>query len=91
MPRELTYAQAINEATDLCMANDSSVYLMGLGVPDPGGVFGTTLGLQEKYGEERVMDMPTSENGMTGVAIGSAMVGMRPIMTHQRLEFALFC
>jgi len=89
MPRELTYAQAINEATDLCMANDSSVYLMGLGVPDPGGVFGTTLGLQEKYGEERVMDMPTSENGMTGVAIGSAMVGMRPIMTHQRLEFAL--
>jgi len=87
--RELTYAQALNEATDLCMAMDSSVYLMGLGVPDPGGVFGTTLGLQEKYGEERVMDMPTAENGMTGVAIGSAMVGMRPIMTHQRVEFAL--
>jgi len=89
MPRELTYAQAINEATDLCLANDSSVYLMGLGVPDPGGIFGTTVGLNEKYGEERVMDMPTSENGMTGVAIGSTMVGMRPIMTHQRVEFAL--
>jgi len=62
---------------------------MGLGVPDPKGIFGTTLHLQQKYGDERVMDMPLSENGMTGVAIGAALVGMRPIMTHQRLDFAL--
>jgi len=87
--RELKYFQAVNEAIDLCMAKDPSVYIMGLGVPDPKGVFGTTLGLQEKYGDLRVMDMPTAENGMTGVAIGSALVGMRPIMTHQRLDFAL--
>jgi len=71
------------------MAQDENVYIMGLGVPDPRGVFGTTLGLQEKYGSERVMDMPTSENGMTGVAIGSALVGRRPIMVHQRVDFAL--
>lgn len=87
--RELKFFQAVNEAIDLCMAKDPSVYIMGLGVPDPKGVFGTTLGLQEKYGDLRVMDMPTAENGMTGVAIGSALVGMRPIMTHQRLDFAL--
>ena len=67
MERELKFHQAINEALDLCLAQDPSVYVMGLGVPDPKGVFGTTLGLQEKYGEGRVMDMPTSENGMTGV------------------------
>lgn len=89
MSRELKYYQAINEATDQCMAKDPNVYMMGLGVPDPKGVFGTTLGLQEKYGPDRVMDMPTSENGMTGIALGSALVGMRPVMVHQRIDFFL--
>ena len=89
MKRELKFFQAINEAIDQCMAKDPTVYIMGLGVPDPKGIFGTTLGLQQKYGGMRVMDMPTSENGMTGVAIGSALAGMRPIMTHQRIDFAL--
>ncbi len=87
--RELKFSDAIREATDQAMARDASVYLMGLGVPDPKGIFGTTLGLQEKYGADRVMDMPLSENAMTGVAVGSALVGMRPILTHQRIDFAL--
>jgi pyruvate dehydrogenase E1 component beta subunit len=89
MSRELKFFQAIHEAIDLCMAKDCSVYVMGLGVPDPKGIFGTTLGLQQKYGRQRVLDMPTAENGMTGVAIGSALVGMRPILAHQRIDFAL--
>lgn len=89
MTRELKFYQAVNEAIDLCMAKDPAVYIMGLGVPDPKGIFGTTIGLEQKYGSKRVLDMPTSENGMTGVAIGSALVGMRPIMTHQRIDFAL--
>lgn len=88
MNREISYAQAILEATDQCMAEDSSVYIMGLGVTDPKGIFGTTLGLEAKYGK-RVLDMPVAENGMTGVAIGSALIGMRPIMTHQRIDFML--
>ena len=87
--RELKYSEAIHEAIDFCMTADPAVHIMGLGVPDPVGVFGTTAGLQEKYGRGRVTDMPTAENGMTGVAIGSAIVGMRPIMVHQRLDFAL--
>ena len=89
MNRSLKYSQAINEALDQCMAKDSSVYVIGLGAPDPKGIFETTIGLQEKHGDARVMDMPTSENGMTGVAIGSALVGMRPVMSHQRVDFAL--
>ena len=89
MERQLKYSQAIHEATDLCMERDASVHLLGLGVPDPKGVFGTTAGLQEKFGADRVTDMPASENGMTGVAIGSALMGTRPIMVHQRLDFAL--
>jgi pyruvate dehydrogenase E1 component beta subunit len=89
MKREITYAKAILEATAQCMDADPSVYLIGLGVPDPKGIFGTTLGLKERFGDQRVLDMPVSENGMTGVAIGSAIVGMRPIMTHQRIDFML--
>jgi pyruvate/2-oxoglutarate/acetoin dehydrogenase E1 component len=89
LARSLKYCQAIHEALDLCMAQDPAVYLMGLGVDDPKGIFGTTLGLKEKYGAGRVLDMPTSENGMTGVAIGSALAGMRPVMVHQRIDFTL--
>lgn len=87
--REIRFVEALREALDACLAANPAVYVMGLGVPDPKGVFGTTLGLQEKYGASRVMDMPTSENAMTGVAIGSALVGMRPVLVHQRLDFAL--
>lgn len=87
--RTLTFAKAICEATAVCMQRDSSVFLMGLGVPDPKGTFGTTLGLKEEFGDERVFDIPTSENGMTGIAIGAAITGQRVIMTHQRVDFAL--
>ena len=87
--RELSYSDAILEATDFCLAEDKSVILIGLGVPDPKAIFGTTKGLQDKYGEHRIMDMPLAENGMTGVVIGASLNGFRPILTHQRVEFAL--
>jgi len=89
MSRQLTYSEAIHEAQDQCMAADPSVIVMGLGVPDPMGIFGTTLGLQDKYGVKRVMDIPLSENAVTGICIGAALNGIRPILTHQRLDFAL--
>lgn len=87
--REITYAEAVREAQDLCLRKYSNSYLMGLGVPDPKGIFGTTIGLQEEYGQERVFDIPLAESAMTGVAIGSAITGLRPILTHQRVDFAL--
>ncbi len=87
--REIKYSEAILEATDFCLGEDSSVLVVGLGVPDPKGIFGTTSGLQEKYGDHRVMDMPLSENGMTGIITGASLNGFRPILTHQRVEFAL--
>src|SRR3989338_829000 len=89
MNRPLKFFKAIDEATDLALAGDPAVYLMWIGVPYPNGVFGTTAGLQERHGAGRVMDMPCAENGMTGVAIGSALAGMRPILVHQRIDFAL--
>jgi len=82
-------AEGILDALDLALERDSKVYLMGEGVTDPKGVFGTTVGLFDKYGPQRVIETPLSENGFTGIAIGSAMVGRRPVLVHQRVEFAL--
>lgn len=87
--REISYSMAIREAMESCIKKYSSVFTIGLGVPDPKGVFGTTLGLADKYGNDRVLDMPLSENGMTGVCIGAALTGMKPIMVFQRMDFAL--
>jgi acetoin:2,6-dichlorophenolindophenol oxidoreductase subunit beta len=85
----MTFAKAINEALAEAMRLDPDVICYGLGVPDPKGVFGTTIGLQEKFGDDRVFDMPTSENAMTGIGIGASLYGLRPVITHQRLDFAL--
>jgi acetoin:2,6-dichlorophenolindophenol oxidoreductase subunit beta len=71
------------------MEADERVFIFGEGVPDPKRIFGSTAGLRERFGPERVFDMPLSENGMTGVAIGAALAGMRPVMTHQRIDFTL--
>lgn len=87
--RIVTFAESIREALDIELSRDKNVYLMGLGVPDPKGIFGTTLGLQVRHGENRVFDTPLSEHAMTGIAVGSAITGMRPILTHQRFDFCL--
>jgi len=89
MIRVLTYAEAIREAQIQLLEQDDSVYLLGLGVPTPTGVFGTTVGLVERFGPNRILDLPASENGMTGMALGSAIQGMRPIMIHHRVDFAV--
>jgi len=86
---QMTYAEAINEALHEAMQLDSSVICYGLGVTDPKAVFGTTLNLEKQFGPERVFDMPTSENAMTGVAIGAALNGIKSVMTHQRIDFFL--
>src|SRR5579885_3628341 len=89
--RVISAASAIREALDIALSSRDDTYLMGEGVADPGGIFGTTKGLIDAYGPERVVEMPVSENGMTGIAVGSALMGRRPIMTHQRVDFALLC
>ncbi len=87
--RCITYAQALCEGLDQAMASDSRVIVIGEGVPDPKAIFGTTAELRDKYGSNRVFDMPLSENGLTGICTGAALNGMRPVMVHQRIDFAL--
>ena len=87
--RILSVSQAIAEATDVCLERDERVFVIGEGVTDPKAIFGTTAGLVQKFGSDRVIEMPVAENGLTGVAIGAALLGRRPILVHQRVEFAL--
>jgi len=85
--RGITYRDAIKEALLQLMEKDRRVFVMGEGVDDAPGIFGTTKGLDKRFGKKRVIDTPVAENGMTGVAIGAALGGMRPIMVHQRMDF----
>jgi pyruvate dehydrogenase E1 component beta subunit len=83
------FAAQINEGLDEILSSDQKSLIMGLGVTDPKGIFGTTLGLIEKYGSNRVIETPTSENAVTGIGVGLAITGYRPIMVHQRFDFFL--
>jgi acetoin:2,6-dichlorophenolindophenol oxidoreductase subunit beta len=83
------YAAAVNEALALALEHDPGVFLMGQGVDDPSAMFGTTRGLQERFGRERVFDTPLSEEAMMGVSAGAAMNGMRPVFMHNRPDFVL--
>jgi len=88
-PKVITYAEAVRDGLAESMAACPEVFLMGEGIADHGDFFGTTTGLLERFGRERVVEMPVAENGMTGVAIGAAMMGQRPVMCLQRVEFVM--
>jgi acetoin:2,6-dichlorophenolindophenol oxidoreductase subunit beta len=88
--RDMSFAEAVRDALDIALAGDPRVWVLGEGVTDPKAIFGTTAGLLEKYGRDRVVEMPVSESGMTGIALGSAVMGQRPVMIHQRVDFALY-
>ncbi|MBU0649670.1 alpha-ketoacid dehydrogenase subunit beta, partial [Patescibacteria group bacterium] len=83
MARELSYGEAIREATFQVMEKDPHVIVLGEGVNDPTGMFGSTLDLHQTFGQHRVIDVPNSENAFTGMAIGAALTGLRPIIVHQ--------
>jgi pyruvate dehydrogenase E1 component beta subunit len=88
--RKLPYSLAINEALHQMMEADPSVFLIGQGVKSPWYVGNTAEGLLERFGAERVIDTPVSENAMTGAAVGAAIVGMRPVVVHPRLDFMFY-
>ncbi|WP_046214962.1 alpha-ketoacid dehydrogenase subunit beta [Paenibacillus wulumuqiensis] len=85
----MEYIDAIRLAMKEEMALDENVFVLGEDVGVKGGVFTTTKGLQEIYGEDRVMDTPLSESAIAGVAIGAAMYGMKPIAEMQYSDFML--
>jgi pyruvate/2-oxoglutarate/acetoin dehydrogenase E1 component len=88
MGRELTYAQAIQEALAQAMEADPSVFLMGEDIGVYGGAFQVTGDLVHRFGEDRVMDAPISELGQAGVAVGAALAGCKPVLEFQFSDFA---
>lgn len=87
--RDLSFTEAILEAQDQILERYPDAFIIGEGVPDPKAVFGTCKGLADKY-SGRVFDSPVSEAGVTGVCIGAAIAGHRPIQVHQRMDFSLY-
>jgi acetoin:2,6-dichlorophenolindophenol oxidoreductase subunit beta len=85
----LTYAQALNQALREELRADPRVFLMGEDIGQHGGVFRVTKDLVDEFGSERVRDTPISESGFTGVGIGAAMAGMRPVVELLFMDFAL--
>ena len=88
MPK-ISFADAINFAISRAMTKDKKMICYGLGVTDPKNIFGTTKNLEKKFGKERVFDVPTSENALTGISVGLALNGVRSVVSHQRLDFFL--
>lgn len=84
----LTLAQALNRALDLALTTDPAVVVMGEDVGRTGGVFRITDGLAERHGLGRVIDTPVAESGIVGVALGMAIVGIRPVVELQFMGFS---
>ncbi|SIN62560.1 pyruvate dehydrogenase E1 component beta subunit [Parasphingorhabdus marina DSM 22363] len=88
-PQEIMFAQACNMAMARAMADDDKVILLGEDIADKegGGVFKVTAGLSEKYGTDRVRSTPISEQAIVGAAVGSALVGYRPVAEIMLMNF----
>ncbi|MGD0634128.1 MAG: alpha-ketoacid dehydrogenase subunit beta [Beijerinckiaceae bacterium] len=89
MSEELLYWQALNRAMDAEMEADDSVFTLGEDVGLYGGSYRVTEGLHAKYGEWRVRDTPISEGSFTGLGVGAALTGMRPVVEIMTINFAL--
>ena len=86
--RIIEFREALFEAMDEEMARDPNVFTLGEDVGRYGGVMKVTRGLQEKYGEMRSVDTPISEEGFTGLGVGAALAGLRPVVELMYIDFA---
>ena len=86
--RTISFAEAIKESIYTSIKKDNNIFLMGEGVDDPSSMWGTIKGVKKEFGKNKTLEMPVSENAMIGLAIGSAIMGSKPIVNLQRVEFA---
>jgi len=85
--REITYLEAIREAMTQEMERDERVFLIGEDIGEYGGAFQVSYGMLEKFGPERILDVPITELALTGAAVGAALIGMRPIAEIMFMDF----
>ena len=86
----ISYSEAINQATKQAMELSQDVMVMGQLIDYKSGVFGTTTGLVERFGNQRVRDFPVAESLMTSAALGAAITGKRVLLVHIRIDFMLY-
>ena len=87
--REITFREAIREAMSEEMRTDENIYLMGEEVAEYNGAYKVSQGMLDEFGAKRVIDSPISELGFTGIAVGAAMNGLRPIIEYMTWNFAV--
>lgn len=85
--REITYLEAVREAMTQEMERDERVFLIGEDIGEYGGAFQVSYGMLEKFGPDRILDTPITELGLTGAAVGAALIGMRPIAEIMFMDF----
>lgn len=85
--RQLKYSEALSEGIVHAMERDPNIYMTGIAVDYPSGIFGSTVEATKRFGPKRVFDSPAMENALTGIAIGAAAMGKRPIIVHPRNDF----
>jgi acetoin:2,6-dichlorophenolindophenol oxidoreductase subunit beta len=85
--RQLKYREALSEGLVQAMERDPSIFVTGIAVDYPSGVFGSTIEALRRFGPSRVFDAPAMENALTGIAIGAAAMGKRPLIVHPRNDF----
>nr|XP_051202966.1 pyruvate dehydrogenase E1 component subunit beta-1, mitochondrial isoform X1 [Lolium perenne] len=88
-PKEMNVREALNSALDEEMAADPSVFLMGEEVGEYQGAYKITKGLLDKYGPDRVLDTPITEAGFTGIGVGAAYQGLRPVVEFMTFNFSM--
>ena len=87
MKGTITYREALRQSMHLALEENPQAIIIGQGVTDPTRIFGTTANLVETFGQNRVIDTAIAEEGITGIAIGTALNGLYPIQTHIRVDF----
>lgn len=88
-PKEMTVRDALNSAMEEEMLRDDTVFILGEEVARYNGAYKITRGLLDKFGERRVIDTPITEAGFTGLAVGAALSGLRPICEFMTFNFAM--
>lgn len=85
----MKFREAVRTATIQAMARNPAVFLIGVGIIDPRAVWGTLSGTLEQFGAERVVEGPLAEDALTGICVGAATMGMRPLLVHHRVDFVM--
>lgn len=85
--RTLSYAKALSEGLVQAMERDPGIFITGIAVDYPSGIFGSTVEARNKFGASRVFESPAMENALTGMAVGAALAGKRPVVVHPRNDF----